>query len=110
MSTIFIVTDPEGYEIVLDSDAWTHIVRGHPDMSPRQDAIKSALERPEIITERASLARYYYTRCSDPTFPDHHFLVVVTRTKSKPFRVATAHVCSDIEGDKITWTQIAGNR
>jgi hypothetical protein len=110
MSQIFIVTDPEGYQITLDSDAWEHIVDGHPDMAHWQSAVRATLERPEIITERTSLARYYYSRRSDMPMPEHHLLVVVTRTKSKPFRVVTAHVCSDIEGDRVTWTQIPGSK
>jgi hypothetical protein len=45
----FTITDAFGYTVVGSFSAWDHLVKGHPEMTDKEDAVKSAIERPATV-------------------------------------------------------------
>jgi hypothetical protein len=60
----FTVEDPQGYQVVLDLNAWEkHIVANHPEMRDLLDLLASTIEQPELIQRSSvSIETHYYYR------------------------------------------------
>lgn len=49
MPDIFEIRDKTGRKIRLTKKQWAHITTKHPDLSGKEENIKRALERPDVI-------------------------------------------------------------
>jgi hypothetical protein len=45
----FTITDVFGHVVVGSFSAWDHLVKGHPEMTDKEDAVKDAIEHPTAV-------------------------------------------------------------
>ena len=58
------VIDPTGYAVILTEQAWAHVIRRHPEMSPFRPLVIRTVEGPDSIYlgKRDSSRRVYARR------------------------------------------------
>ena len=107
---VFKVLDPQGYTIVLDSERWDHIIKGHPEMANLSIKLRETVANPEIIQRDAKMAEthYYYRlsgRCFSRTKDLYINAVVARHEPSKTGRVKTAFLVPTIRkhGEDYVW-------
>lgn len=104
-STLFCVSDPQGFAIALDVNKWeTHIVVRHPELRPHLDGVRRTIEAPELIQVSEGSATAYYYRLTGRTEKragDLYIQVVVNRNEeTKSGWVKTAHLLRTIKSDE----------
>jgi hypothetical protein len=59
---MFKILDPQGYTVILDSERWDHILKGHPEMTTLLQKIEETVANPELIQRdvKRSETHYYY--------------------------------------------------
>lgn len=79
--------DPDGRRVVVDADAWRHIVEEHPEMAPHAAGIRATIAQPDHCENdpRPSRERFWRERVG----PSRWLFVVVDFTET-PARVVTA--------------------
>lgn len=79
--------DPDGRRVVVDADAWRHIVEDHPEMAPHAAGILATVAQPDHCENdpRPSRERFWRERVG----PSRWLFVVVDFTET-PARVVTA--------------------
>jgi hypothetical protein len=110
VAEVFKILDPQGYTVILDSERWDHIVKGHPEMAALLPKLQETVANPEIIQRDAKLAEiHYYYRLSDRRISrakDLYINAVVERDESgKTARVKTAFLVATIRkhGEDFVW-------
>ncbi len=82
------VRDQQHREISLDSERWTHIVDGHPELSGIQDEVLRAVESPsEILAGRTPDEEWFYLEGAGPS---RWLKVVVVFDRPDSGRIITA--------------------
>lgn len=80
-------TDPQGREVVLADERWSHIVRGHPELAREQGAILGAVAAPtRQLPGRRPGEEWYYLRDAGPS----RWLKVVVAYAEGRGRIITA--------------------
>ncbi len=106
---VFKVTDPQGYEVTLETERWEHITSGHPEMRELYDILAETIAKPEIIKrdEKRPDIFYYYrlTGRSIWRHDDIYCSAVVSRSEgNKTGRVRTAHLVKKPRPDgELVW-------
>lgn len=60
MTDLWIAYDPLGRSVAFTREARTHIEFEHPDLAPYVDAIRIAIEDPDIVTRELDGSVNYY--------------------------------------------------
>jgi hypothetical protein len=110
LTEVFKVLDPQGYTVILDSERWEHIMKGHPEMATLLEKLQETVANPEIIQRDAKRSEtHYYYRLSGRSFArskDLYVNAVVARHEpSKTGRVKTAFLVPTIRkhGEDYVW-------
>jgi hypothetical protein len=109
---VFTVLDPQGYDISLDSEAWDHILEGHPEMVDHVDRLKETLLHPQVIQRESDQSEtHYYYRLTERSFSptqDVYINAVVRRTEcSKSGSVKTAFIVKTIRKQgELVWMNV----
>jgi hypothetical protein len=110
VTEVFKVLDPQGYTVILDSERWDHIMKGHPEMSKLLDKVQETVANPEIIQRdvKRSETHYYYRlsgRCLARSKDLYVNAVVGRHEPSKTGRVKTAFLVPTIRkhGEDFVW-------
>ncbi|MBB5056934.1 hypothetical protein HDF16_001619 [Granulicella aggregans] len=112
---IFTVLDPEGYDLVLDSERWAHITDGHPEMVEHLERLRATLSTPQVIQrETPDSETHYYYRLTDRSFKhaqDIYINAVVRRVENeRRGAVKTAFLVKTIrEHGEIVWMNVKRN-
>lgn len=80
----FQTADFWGNTVTLSESTWTHILRGHPDMSGHSEAIEKAVKEPTIVSES--------TTDSEALIFDGYNMM---RPSSRIVRVVVRYECRD---------------
>jgi putative heme iron utilization protein len=107
---VFKILDPQGFTVILDSERWDHILKGHPEMAKLLTKIQETVANPEIIQRDAKHSEtHYYYRLSGRSISrakDLYVNAVVARNESdKTGQVKTAFLVATIRkhGEDFVW-------
>lgn len=110
ISEVFKILDPQGYTVILDSERWDHILKGHPEMAALLGKIQETVANPELIQRDVKrLETHYYYRLSGKHLSrakDLYVNAVVERDDSaKTGCVKTAFLVATIRkhGEDYVW-------
>jgi hypothetical protein len=85
-------TDPDGREIVLDEEAWSHVLGDHGEMDAHRGAVMATVARPDDRQPDPRPGRErFYRRGFGPA----RWLFVVVDFNESPARVVTAYGLSE---------------
>ena len=61
------ISDPTGFQVILTDECWRHIAAHHPEMEPRRDLVREAIQRSDGIHlgRRDPARRIYRKRCKE---------------------------------------------
>jgi len=79
--------DPDGRRVVLDDDAWRHVLNEHAEMAPHQAALMATVAHPDHLEDDPRPGRERFWR--ELLGPSRWLFVVVDFDES-PARVVTA--------------------
>jgi hypothetical protein len=101
--SLFVVTTPLGYDVVVTRDRWREIVRfKHPAVAKYQDDVKRCLEKPDVIRASAKDASVHvYYRKSDSKY----LCVVVAPGGENRYFVVTVYLTKRIKPGDELWTK-----
>ena len=103
------VTDPQGYEVIIEEDRWEHIIDRHPEVEPLQDILLQTLDKPNLVKRDPDRDEvFYYYRLTGRSVlrrDDIYMSAVVERSEGhKIGRVLTAHLVRQPRKDgEIVW-------
>jgi len=82
VAVIWRVADRVGRPVALTEDGWLHIVERHDDLAGREDDVRAAVERPDLVRRDAVYVRRenHYRRFR----PEDPWLKVVVNYRPRP--------------------------
>jgi hypothetical protein len=80
-------TDPDGRQVVLDSDGWRHILDEHLELAPHKDGILATIASPDHREDDPRPGRERFWR---QALGPSRWLMAVVDFEQSPARVVTA--------------------
>ena len=90
---VFSVSDPFDRSVVLNTVTWdTHILKGHPEMTGNETAVKRTVENPEFIHRSTwnPKAEIFCAKIPESSYPNLYTRVIIGYNGNNKGSVETA--------------------
>jgi hypothetical protein len=98
-ANIFSTTDIFGKSVSLSRSTWeNHIVKGHPEMTCNEAAVKKTVEEPSLVVGStwSTSSSLYFSKVAESTMPHLYTGVVVDAIGDNKGMVTTAYFTKKI--------------